>query len=145
MKFHARPRQHIVQLELTAMIDVIFLLIIFFMTTAQFVQRARAELELPEEKGEVEATVEVPPLVINVLAEDGAPFIIGEARMDMIRVLDLIDREIARLIVEGKSAGDLELTIRADRRGRSRIINELGRGLRERGVTRWRLAVQRPG
>lgn len=144
MRFATRPRQHILQLQLTAMIDVIFLLIIFFMTTAQFVQRARAELELPEEQGEEQARVETPPMVINVLNEQRSPFVVGERRIGLNEALDLVDHEIRRLRAEGKTAADLELTIRADRRGRSSIINELGAGLRERGVTRWRLAVQQP-
>ncbi|NCO69562.1 MAG: biopolymer transporter ExbD, partial [Acidobacteria bacterium] len=50
MRFTASQRAHLPDLDLTAMIDVIFLLIIFFMTTAQFVERARAELDLPKER-----------------------------------------------------------------------------------------------
>ncbi|MFG0329318.1 MAG: ExbD/TolR family protein [Phycisphaerales bacterium] len=145
MRFRPPAKPHLVRLELTAMIDVIFLLIIFFMTTAQFVQRARAEVELPEEQGEEQARLENPPLVINILSEGAAPFQIGETRLTMTGALALIDREIRRLQEDGKNAEDLELTIRADRRGLSRVLNELGAELRDRGVTRWRLATQPTG
>jgi len=146
MRFKNPERPHIVDFELTAMIDVILLLIIFFMTTAQFVQRARADLELPKEQGEEEARVETPPLVVNVLARDEGDgrFIIGQQNLTADEVLDVIDREIARLRVDGSDVSDFELVIRADRRGAAMAINELGRGLRKRGVAHWRLATEQP-
>lgn len=128
---------------MTAMIDVIFLIVIFFMATAQFVVRARADLELPLEQGEDEQQVDVPPMVINVLHTGRQPFIIGERELDMPGVLSVIDFELIRLRQEGLDAGDLELTIRADKRGMSGVVNELGRALRERGITHWRLAVEK--
>ncbi len=124
------------------MIDVIFLLIIFFMTTAQFVERARAELELPEEKGEPEARAALPPLVINVLMEGPDRYIVGERQMGQVAVKELIDREIMRLREDGRTMGEFEVVIRADQRGASRWINDLGAYLRERGVWRWRLATE---
>lgn len=144
MKFSRPARQHIVTLEMTAMIDIILLLIIFFMTTAQFVQRARADLELPKERGEDEARVETPPLVINILHEGERHFIVGDQQLDTTQVLALIDREIARLRLMGSDASALELTVRADRRGLSRALNDLGSHLRDRGVTHWRLATEQP-
>lgn len=146
MRFRTPERPHIVNFELTAMIDVILLLIIFFMTTAQFVQQARAELELPKEQGEDEARVETPPLVINVLARDegGGRFLVGQRTMTSAAVLDLVDREIARIRVDGGEASELELIIRADRRGAADAINDLGRRLRERGIAHWRLATEQP-
>ncbi|MEC9372838.1 MAG: biopolymer transporter ExbD, partial [Planctomycetota bacterium] len=43
--------ERIPDIDITAMIDVVFLLIIFFMTTAQFVKMTRAEVDLPRETG----------------------------------------------------------------------------------------------
>lgn len=143
MRFAKSNRRHIVKPEMTAMIDVIFLIVIFFMATAQFVVRARADLELPLEQGEDEQQVDVPPMVINVLHTGRAPFVIGERELDMVGVLSVIDLELVRLRKEGLDARDFELTIRADRRGISGVINELGRELRERGITHWRLAVEK--
>lgn len=145
MRFNQAPRPHILHIELTAMIDVIFLLIIFFMTTAQFVQRSRAEVELPQESGQDERQTETPPLVINVLADGPNPYIVGDGRaMNLDILLDMVDREVARLAREEKrSPDDMEITIRADRRGMSRAINELASELRDRGITHWRLAVEK--
>ncbi len=127
------------------MIDIIFLLIIFFMTSAQFVQQSRAELELPQEAGAEERETESPPFVINVMADGMNPYIIGQGReMDLDNLLDLIEREIRRLNrEEGRPASAMEVTIRADRRGVSRALNELASELRDRGITHWRIAVEK--
>ncbi len=58
-------------------------------------------------------------------------------------MLDFIDREINRLArEERKGPAAMEITIRADRRGMSRGLNELASELRERGITHWRIAVE---
>ncbi len=144
MRFKQTTKPHILHIELTAMIDVIFLLIIFFMTTAQFVQRSRADIELPKEVGQAERQTETPPLIINVLADGLSPYIVGDGRaLNLDLLLDLIEREINRLAREDDRGPDaLEITIRADRRGLSRALNELAAELRDRGITHWRLAVE---
>jgi biopolymer transport protein ExbD len=48
----ARQRRDSITVDITPMIDVVFLLIIFFMTTAQYALLTRTELNLPKEKGE---------------------------------------------------------------------------------------------
>jgi len=142
VRFASRQRPHLPDLDLTAMIDVIFLLIIFFMTTAQFVERARAELDLPKEQGEKDVRSAAPPLVINVLHEGADRFLVGERRLNERGIRELIDREIARHKEDGGSIGEFEVVIRADQRGPSRFINALGAFLRDRGVWRWRLATE---
>ncbi len=141
MKFRAANRQHMVAFDLTPMVDVVFLLIIFFMTTAQFVQRARVNLELPREKGESLPELNVPPLVVNVVAQGSTPYIVGDTAYSLNGVLGLVDDEIRRLAGRGAGAGELELTLRADRRSATAPINHLAEALRDRGVTRWRIAV----
>ena len=44
--------------EMTPMIDIIFLLIIFFMVAAQFAQQARVDLNLPLENGEQDESLQ---------------------------------------------------------------------------------------
>ncbi len=142
MRFTPSHRAHLPELDLTAMIDVIFLLIIFFMTTAQFVERARAELDLPREQGESEVRALSPPLIINVLHEGDQRYLVGERMLDERGVKEVIEREIARHRAEGGAIADFEVVVRADQRGPSRYINDLGALLRQRGVGRWRLATE---
>ena len=57
--------------EMTPMIDIVFLLIIFFMVAAQFAQQARLEMQLPQERGESLKDSQSTGLVINI-RKDGA-------------------------------------------------------------------------
>ena len=52
--------------EMTPMIDIVFLLIIFFMVAAQFAQQAHVNLNLPDEVGEQKEDKPVSTLVINI-------------------------------------------------------------------------------
>lgn len=63
--------------DLTAMIDVVLLLIIFFMLTSQFAATDRAAIELPAQKGlEAAASTKGAELVIDI-DRDGATSILG--------------------------------------------------------------------
>jgi biopolymer transport protein ExbD len=127
------------EIDITAMIDVVFLLIIFFMTTAQFVRLTRAEVELPVESGQEEQRAE-PGLVVNVTA-DGR-YIVEQREVPFQRLVAMIDAEVAR------ARGDVEqidLRVRADRRAPAEAINRLAERLTRVGARRWRLATETPG
>jgi len=67
MKFQRR-RAPEMSVDLTPLIDVVFLLLIFFMVTTTFVQEGRLSLELPE--AETEAVAEpLEPVQVIVSAE----------------------------------------------------------------------------
>jgi len=51
MQFQRRQRQT-VQVSMTPMIDVVFLLLIFFMVTTTFNREAELQIQLPEAKGQ---------------------------------------------------------------------------------------------
>jgi biopolymer transport protein ExbD len=62
----ARPARHAPRVDITALIDVAFLLIIFLVVTTTFLRERGLDLELPKAKGEAGAreetlTVEVTP------------------------------------------------------------------------------------
>jgi biopolymer transport protein ExbD len=71
--------------DLTAMIDVVLLLIIFFMLTSQFAATDRAVIELPAQKGlEAAAAAKGAELVIDI-DQHGATRMLGrEASLDGI-------------------------------------------------------------
>ena len=61
MQFQRRPKQPI-ELGMTPMIDVVFLLLIFFMVTTTFSHNSELKIQLPESHGEapkVDNTVEI--------------------------------------------------------------------------------------
>lgn len=69
----ARPRQkrrEEIHLNLTAMIDVLFLLLMFFMATTTFTKNTRLSIALPEAQGQA-AVAETDLLNISISAQGG--------------------------------------------------------------------------
>lgn len=122
------------------MIDVIFLLIIFFMATAQFAQLTRAELDLPREPGEQDPSVDESGLVINI-ARDGEIIV-----NDQTLTLDALDRRVSRYLSDtrGRDQADPVLILRADRQADSTVLNQVIRLLQDRGIPAARVATEVP-
>jgi len=95
--------------DLTSLIDVVFLLLLFFMVSTTFERQALMKLELPE-ASEVEDRVEIP---------EGLELVIdGEGRMYLNdqRLIDSEPRTIrAAMQQEAGANRDLPLILRADR------------------------------
>jgi len=66
MKFRRRPR-HEVGIDLTPLIDVVFLLLIFFMVSTTFIRETQLEVDLPEATGEQQDR-EDKPIEITIAA-----------------------------------------------------------------------------
>jgi len=131
--------ERVMEVDITAMIDVVFLLIIFFMTTAQFVRLTRADVELPVEEGQ-EAQQGEPGLVVNVTS-DGS-YIVENRRESFDRLVAMIEAEVAQA---GGDFSQIDLRVRADRRAPAQAINRLAERLTRIGARRWRLATETPG
>ena len=130
-------RHHGTRLEInkTPMIDVTFLLLIFFMTVNQVTRSQRERVELPQLSGTQDQTPQ--SLVVNI---DEAGLIKVAARsLSLQQLVGLVGTEL------GKVGGDpsrLAVTLRADRRGDCRTINEVITALVRLDVTRVRVAVE---
>lgn len=68
MKF-GRPKKDAVEVNLTPLIDVVFLLLIFFMVSTTFTRETRLVVELPEADG-VAAVAEARMVEVSVAADD---------------------------------------------------------------------------
>ena len=75
MNFSRRNRKPI-EITLTPMIDVVFLLLIFFMVTTTFSQQSELKINLPEAKGEESEAVK--KMIVLTINADGLYFITGE-------------------------------------------------------------------
>lgn len=106
MKFHRRRRVDN-GINLTPLIDVVFLLLIFFMVTTTFTKESRLLIELPEADGEV-ADNSPAPLEL-IISKDGSYAVNGQ---------NLINRNIKTIMaaLEDASMGNAEtpLVITAD-------------------------------
>jgi len=107
MKLSLRPRAQ-PEVNLTSLIDVVLLLLIFFMISTSFVKQSQISIRLPE--AESAAIVEEPPEVIDIM--------ITEAGIYLVNGRELINNqpETVRNALQRVSAGNyqLPLTISAD-------------------------------
>lgn len=106
MKFR-RQRLEEVSVNLTPLIDVVFLLLIFFMVSTTFTKETHLSIDLPEADGE--PALEAPEQVEVLVSEDGHY---------TVNANNLVDRELDTLkaAIHAISGGDtaLPLVISAD-------------------------------
>ncbi len=122
------------------MVDVVFLLIVFFLTTSSLVEQSRSAVELARQEGEALAAPTTPPLLINITA--GGSFVVEGEEF----TLDALLVRVAHEETQSKTRNQtLEITIRADHRAEMKPANRLATALAERGIRSWRLATQLPG
>lgn len=126
--------------DLTNMIDVVLLLIIFFMLTAQFAKSNQKEMDLPRQAG-ANSAVEGELSVVIGIEKDGT-FLLHEQAMDIERIAQVISGDARGM---GKPIDALEITIRADRTGSASNLNTLVSALSRIGVKRWKLATLSEG
>ncbi|AFT71081.1 Biopolymer transport protein ExbD [Alloalcanivorax dieselolei B5] len=79
MKF-PRPRQEEISVNLTPLIDVVFLLLIFFMVSTTFTRETQLSLTLPEAQG---IPPEQAPQAVEILVSSAGEYVInGEKLID---------------------------------------------------------------
>ena len=141
MNFRHRlhPSRHLA-VQITPMIDVVFLLIIFFMTTAQFAKLTRAELDLPREPGEQNKVPEEEGIVINITSQGN--IIVSTEYVTIDRLESLVREEIKR--ARGRSAERAKVLIRADQNCNTRVLNQVIARLQNMGVGAARIATEIP-
>ena len=124
---------------MTPMIDIVFLLIIFFMVASQFAQQSRLDLNLPEEKGEQDINPQTTGLVINI-REDGALILDTDAPP---LTLVLLEERIEEAVTKGDIPWQ-SLLIRADQNASTTVLNDVLRILNKHGLSATRLATEVP-
>ncbi|MFG0292262.1 MAG: ExbD/TolR family protein [Phycisphaerales bacterium JB065] len=129
-----------VSANMTPMIDVVFLLIIFFMLVSQ-IQRARlVELTLPEiEDAATDTPARDSVVVVNVVPEgrDSAPYRLGSLEFDNTRDgLDALVRQLAR---ERERDSATIVLVRADRTEPYERVHPVLQAVSDAGLTRVQL------
>jgi biopolymer transport protein ExbD len=123
--------------DLTPMIDVVLLLIIFFTLTAQFVRTLKTPMELPAEKGSGTTDTSTAAVVVDLTKE-------GELRLaaqpiTLEAFLQVIAADLKRS--KGSEAPPFDLTVRVDRACPAVHLNSLAGALTQLGVRNWKLAT----
>jgi biopolymer transport protein ExbD len=124
--------------DLTPMVDVVMLLIIFFTLTTHFAKTQLAPMDLPREPGvRVEKEDEQGAITVD-LRTDGSMSVLG-TNTDMPGLLSMVQAEMAR------GGAGVELIVRADRAAPARHLNRLANALASIGVRQWKLATAAEG
>jgi len=120
------------------MIDIVFLLIIFFMVAAQFAQQAKVELSLPSEFGEQKVTEQASMLIINITLND--ELILDESKGVITR--NELNAQLELLGQDGILWEDV--TIRADRNASTEALNDVLSLLSKHGLKATKIATEIP-
>ncbi|WP_253443513.1 biopolymer transporter ExbD [Halomonas sp. Y3] len=120
------------EVNLTPMLDVVFIMLIFFIVTTSFIKESGIEIERPESSA---ATPRPDAQVMVALTGEGAVWVDGQP-VDLHRV----GPEVAALI-----SGSGSVVIQADRQATTGLLVEVMDRLREAGVEEVAVAATRSG
>ena len=140
MLFNRRLKRNTIPIiEMTSMIDIIFLLIIFFMVAARFAQLSTVELNLPQEVGEIDSLETPSTLIINITSN-------GEIILDSPENVISISQLDLRLkkFIKDKNNSWQSISLRADKNATSDTLNKILKLLNKYGLTSTRIATQSP-
>ncbi|MSR18079.1 MAG: biopolymer transporter ExbD [Phycisphaerales bacterium] len=122
--------------DFTPMIDVVFLLLIFFIVTAQMAKQSRSDVQLPSEAGDKHKDARAAGLIVNILA-DGT-----------IQVADrVVDLPALRVMAQEAASRDATSSpiIRADFAAPTSLLNGAVETMRSAGFTSFKLSTNPSG
>ncbi len=135
MRLRKRIQLHNYQIGIAPLIDVVFLLIIFFMVVSQFTQINIEALELPPaDQGEPPSDPLAKQIILNV-QRDGRIRIAGEDY-----TVDSFEN-LLRLKLQQFPPEDLRIRIRADRKTPWRLVRPLLEACARNAISRINYAV----
>ncbi len=139
MRLIRTRRRPTCEINITPLIDIVFLLIIFSMVLSQFSKLRAEKLALPEaRKGAEPKPVEGARIVVNVLPD---------GRMVVFRRQQSLESLTALLAAKAAQAGPagVSVVIRGDRRSPWRVAGRVLQACAARGIARVKVAVVEPG
>jgi biopolymer transport protein ExbD len=137
MRLTKRRRTTSARINMTPMIDIVFLLIIFFMTVSQVSEVNRERLELAQQQGSQDQNPGM--LTINFNAD--GEIVVGGSVYDLTGVIALVAEELTRL---GDDPTRLTVVLRIDRRGTSGVVNDVVEALASMDIRKVQFPVQVP-
>ncbi len=122
-------------INLTPMIDIVFLLLIFFVLIAQSSQRQWAQVELPEPKPSAAKYVYNPEVMtITVICDQQGKLLAYQSQGQMISP-EQVGR-LAQILQDRKRANpQVEVNLRADRRADGKVVEALMAACAQVGIS----------
>jgi biopolymer transport protein ExbD len=129
-----RPSSSLV-FNMTPMIDIVFLLIIFFMTVSQITRTVDHPVELPRVT-EGDSKAQTATVTINLSAE--GKIIVAGNSLSLDETMKALQGQLVKM---DNDATRIKIQIRCDRNCESRHVNQLVNRLSSLGFTQVRCAV----
>ncbi len=137
MKLYHEDREE-PEINLTSLIDVVFLLLIFFMVSTTFERHALLRLDLPE--AATAETETVPNIIEMVITEDGRLFIDDQMLADDTR--STVQAAIVERFADNPEA---TLVVRADAEAPHRLVVRVLDAAAAEGIRRLTIATVEEG
>jgi len=137
MRLSKHKRKTLPEMNMTPMIDIVFLLIIFFMTISQVSEINKERLDLARQKGSEEQRES--SIIINVT--QAGDVVVSGNTVSMKKLVMMIDDQLKR--VENDPTR-LKVVLRVDRRGTCETANQIVKRLRRFEMAKVNFAVQVP-
>lgn len=137
MKLTKHRHNTIAAMNMTPMIDIVFLLIIFFMTVSQVSKVNNERIPLPKQAG----SEEQPTSSLTVNVRKSGEIVVSGRVVSVPELVSLVADELARV---GNDPARLNVVVRADLRGDSSAVNDIVDALAKIQVQRVRIAVEVP-
>jgi len=128
LKFQRKPQRE-VRLDLTALLDVVFLLLFFLIVSAKFVEQSQLTVNLPEAAGD---STEEEHQWLTVAVDKLGRYAINEGPFDIIGESDLI----AVIAAEAARQEEPRLRIAADAKASHESVVRVMEAARQLGLTR---------
>ena len=116
MRLNKHAHKKSVKPNMTPMIDVTFLLLIFFISVNQITEANNEPVDLPELKGSDDLQPSV--LTVNIM-RDGTTIVSGE-RVSVDRFVTIVANELS---LPGDDPTRVTVVVRADQQSQSRAVN----------------------
>lgn len=139
MRLHKARRDFGYNINIAPLIDVVFLLIIFFLTVSHIAQVRVEALSLPEaQKGEKADQVSEARIIINITKE--GHIIISGQKYSVESIGKILSQE-----TQNKEQDTVSVLIRADRELGWKRVSEVMQECSKKGITQISVGVIEPG
>lgn len=135
MKLTRTKRDHSVAFNLTPMIDIVFLLIIFFMTVSQITRVIDQPMPLPNV---ISGTSEKAPASVTINVNELGQIIVAGKQFSLEKTVQILSDKLNQL---GNDSERLKIELRCDKRCPSQHINRIIEKLSAMGINAVRISV----
>ncbi|MDB4724362.1 MAG: biopolymer transporter ExbD [Pirellulaceae bacterium] len=135
MRLRKKKQSNAIQMDLTPMIDIVFLLIIFFITVTQITKANQEILPLPQV---VQNDDQTPTRVVVNVRENSQIIVNGEGK-SLDQTVYYLGQEIE---AKGNDPSQVRVTLRVDFRSKARAVKTLVREMNSLGIVAIQIGVE---